>query len=105
MYSHLNKNTNLYVFATYSSGAVAVADSFFGPGTGPIIFDAVECEGDESSLLLCPHNGLGSHDCTHEEDASVICQREFVTINCLSICENCPHCSMTMHYIIPANAS
>ena len=31
------------------------------------------CSGAENFLQMCPHGGLGNHDCTHREDAGVIC--------------------------------
>ena len=53
------------------SGALVV--SFFGQGGGVIALDEVACEGDETSILQCPHNGLFNHDCIHSEDVGVVC--------------------------------
>ncbi len=48
--------------------------SYFGGGTGQILFDGVECGGDELSLFSCRHNGLRIHNCGHHEDAGVRCK-------------------------------
>ena len=54
----------------YSSG---VAGSiYFGAVSEDFIFDDVNCNGTEQSLLDCP--GACDHDCGSSEGASVICQ-------------------------------
>ena len=55
---------------------MAIAGAHFGEGTGLVVLDNLECNGDEANLGLCPHAGLGNHNCGHVEDASVICQRK-----------------------------
>ncbi|KFO29628.1 Deleted in malignant brain tumors 1 protein [Fukomys damarensis] len=48
----------------------------FGPGFGKILLDNVRCNGTESSLSLCTHDSWFTHNCSHEEDAGVICSGE-----------------------------
>jgi len=57
------------------TGGQAIGFSEFGEGTGPILLDSVECNGDESSIDQCSHAGWETHDCSHYEDASVICDQ------------------------------
>ena len=66
--------------------AINVVRGIFGPGNGPIYLDDVSCRENETILGDCPHNGVGVHDCYHNEDAGVICLQGVVVFYavCLS---------------------
>ena len=49
------------------------------PGDGPYLLDEVSCVGTETNIALCPHNGWGIHDCSHNEAVSVRCTVPTVT--------------------------
>ena len=53
--------------------AIAYTNAYFGQGAGHIWLDNIKCTGSENELLNCSHNGIGIHNCDHEEDASVLC--------------------------------
>ena len=44
-----------------------------GDPSRPIYFDNVDCNGDEEGIEYCNHNGVGNHNCGHDEDAGVQC--------------------------------
>ncbi|XP_067322370.1 deleted in malignant brain tumors 1 protein-like [Anolis sagrei] len=48
----------------------------FGQGSGQILLDGVQCEGDEAFLWDCKNRGWGVHNCTHQQDATILCQYE-----------------------------
>ncbi|KAK1804129.1 hypothetical protein P4O66_020171, partial [Electrophorus voltai] len=48
----------------------------YGAGTGKIWLDNVVCTGTENSIDKCVSRGWGNSDCTHEEDAGVVCKDE-----------------------------
>ncbi len=62
------------VTTTVTSPKCCVAvclQAYFGQGSGPIVMDQVDCWGLEASLAECAFDP--THDCTHAEDAGVLC--------------------------------
>ena len=57
----------------FPDAEAALKDAEFGSGTGSILLDNVNCDGDESSLFSCSYKGWGVHNCDHSEDAGVRC--------------------------------
>lgn len=50
---------------------LATVEGVYGGGTGRIFYDELQCIGSESSLEQCTSDSF--HDCTHTEDAGVVC--------------------------------
>lgn len=51
----------------------APGNARFGPGSGDILLDNLQCSGNEGHLGQCPSSSWSDHNCGHHEDASVIC--------------------------------
>ena len=52
----------------------ATYNAYFGQGNGAVALELVACTGSETSLLSCPSNIIFQTDCSHSDDAGVICQ-------------------------------
>ncbi|XP_005378923.1 PREDICTED: antigen WC1.1-like isoform X2 [Chinchilla lanigera] len=66
----------------------ATVSAHFGPGSGDIWLDELNCTGEESHVWKCPSWGWGQHDCWHKEDAGVICS-EFLALRVVSEDQEC----------------
>ncbi|KAI8522124.1 scavenger receptor [Branchiostoma belcheri] len=44
-----------------------------GGRAGPIYIEDLQCDGTESSLFNCSHEGWRVHDCDHRDDVGVVC--------------------------------
>ncbi|XP_065270263.1 deleted in malignant brain tumors 1 protein-like [Emys orbicularis] len=51
----------------------APGEAYFGKGTGSVWTDTFHCKGTETHLWDCPVTALGASQCSHDNDASVIC--------------------------------
>ncbi|PIK36546.1 hypothetical protein BSL78_26621 [Apostichopus japonicus] len=78
-------------------------EAHFGEGTGPILLDNLQCNGDEDTIFDCGHSGIGNHDCSNAEDAGVTCSGPLNFNKCIPVeqCrdgffvdgDNCSKCS------------
>lgn len=54
--------------------AVAVTGATFGQGTGSVLFNALQCYGNETNLTQCAGADFGISPCPHSRDSGVTCQ-------------------------------
>ena len=55
------------------------ANAFFGPGTGNIYLDDVQCLSTSSQLLECSSRPILQHNCDHSDAAGVGCEAPCTT--------------------------
>ena len=80
-------------------GSRAMNSAQLGEGiSSQILLDNVDCTGSEERLIDCPANPVGSHDCSHLEDAGVTCSltRMFSKHAC-TLKEKCLLFSLRVH--------
>ena len=68
----------------FTAGA-ALTKGEFGQGSGAIFFDRLNCRGSEENITECRSRGFGVHNCTHHQDAGVICSGIILVENRLEI--------------------
>ena len=51
----------------------APGSAYFGPGSGNILLDNIQCSGTENHFGQCSSSAWLDHNCGHHEDAGVIC--------------------------------
>ena len=67
-------STNYYDAYFYLNNIAATPiTTGFTNGIFDIWLDDVQCAGNESRLIDCPARPLGSEDCSHSQDAGVLC--------------------------------
>ena len=57
----------------FHSSVRAYGSARYGQGTGPIWLSRLSCFGNESSLFECGQLSVATKNCTHSNDASVVC--------------------------------
>ncbi|XP_043210153.1 neurotrypsin-like, partial [Amphibalanus amphitrite] len=57
----------------FEGSAVVHDNAKYGPGSGQIWIDQLNCRGNEKSVDECHHLPWGSNNCAHEEDVGVSC--------------------------------
>ena len=63
----------------------AIGNAHFGQGSGNIWLNNVACTGSEQYLSQCSHVGWGNEDCSHGEDAGVMCGERVILVLSLDV--------------------
>ncbi|XP_036920181.1 galectin-3-binding protein isoform X2 [Sturnira hondurensis] len=74
----------------FKNATDALGQAAFGPGTGPVMLDEVQCTGTEPSLANCSSLGWLTSMCRHSQDAGVICSNETRDVHTLDLSSELP---------------
>uniref|UniRef100_A0A8C5KJB0 Galectin-3-binding protein n=1 Tax=Jaculus jaculus TaxID=51337 RepID=A0A8C5KJB0_JACJA len=69
----------------FENATKALGRAAFGPGSGPVMLDELECNGTEPSLANCSSLGWLKSKCKHDQDASVVCANETRSVHTLDL--------------------
>ena len=61
------------IIVMMSIGVQSYSNAYFGEGAQPILLNNVECSSSEPQLIDCSYDS-NTTDCSHSEDAGVMCQ-------------------------------
>ena len=76
----ITSNTTTYETLTYILIHIAAevilnaTAAGFGVATGPVLIDEARCDGSETRLINCRHNGVGTLNCDHSKDVGLRCR-------------------------------
>eukprot|EP00057_Strongylocentrotus_purpuratus_P029544 XP_011684018.1 PREDICTED: deleted in malignant brain tumors 1 protein-like [Strongylocentrotus purpuratus] len=65
----------------YPDAVSSYGSALFGMGSGPILLNDVDCEGDEDNIFYCPYESGDIDYCTHYEDAGAMCYPNVRLVN------------------------
>ena len=60
--------------SSYITDGLAILYSYYGAGSGQIWLDDVACTSSNTKLLQCFSSPIGSHSCSHSDEAGVKCE-------------------------------
>eukprot|EP00057_Strongylocentrotus_purpuratus_P024405 XP_011678879.1 PREDICTED: deleted in malignant brain tumors 1 protein-like [Strongylocentrotus purpuratus] len=65
----------------YPDAVSSYGSALFGMGSGPILLNDVDCDGDEDNIFYCPYESGDIDYCTHFEDAGAMCYPNVRLVN------------------------